>query len=101
MDLSVVFSKLRFECLRQNYIVLLMGEWGNRAHRSRNLSNIEMGSRIRSITASLRMNPYTYTLFIISKHCTVSYARQGEINRELPSTENLVLDKAQKSLPRL
>lgn len=73
-----------------------MGEWGNCAHRSRNLSNIEMGTHSYSIKASLKMNPYTYSLFlcllkfIISKHCTVSNARQGEINRELPSTENLI-----------
>lgn len=60
-----------------------MGEWGNCAHRSRNLSNFEMGTRIRSIKASLKMNPIPILCF--SVYCSlllVSIALLVMLDRE-------------------
>lgn len=66
MDLRVVFSKLRSECLRQIILFFLWENGGTVRTEAESflISRWVAYSYTRSIKASLKMNPYNYTQFL-------------------------------------
>lgn len=71
MDLSVVFSKLRSECLRQIILFFLWENGGTVRTEAESFLISRWVAYSYSIKASLKMNPYTVTILCFSVYCSL------------------------------